>query len=113
MNVYDEAHSLAKAIKESNEFIEFDRLRAEVDKDEQISQMMKELQQLQIEIQTAQMAGQDVSQETLSRAQNLGTMVATKPLASQFMQAQATFMVMMNDVFGIIGEAMGMDMGTK
>ena len=29
MNVYDEAHSLAKAIKESNEFKEFDRIRKE------------------------------------------------------------------------------------
>ena len=30
MNVYDEAHSLAKAIRESNEFREFDRIRKEV-----------------------------------------------------------------------------------
>ena len=30
MNVYDEAHSLARAIRESNEFREFDRMRKEV-----------------------------------------------------------------------------------
>jgi hypothetical protein len=36
-------------------------------------------------------------------------MVATKPLAAQYMQAQGAFMIMMNDVFGIIGEAMGVN----
>ena len=41
MNVYDEAHSLAKAIRESNEFKEFDRIRKEVDKDKECSEMLK------------------------------------------------------------------------
>lgn len=37
MNVYEEAHNLARAIKESNEFKEFDRLKKEVDQDPQLS----------------------------------------------------------------------------
>ena len=32
MNVYDEAHGLARAIKESNEFLEFDRMRKEIER---------------------------------------------------------------------------------
>ena len=31
MNVYDEAHNLARAIKESGEFKEFDRMRKELE----------------------------------------------------------------------------------
>ena len=108
MNVYDEAHSLAKAIKESGEFIEFDRLRKEIDKDKEVSQMMEEMQKLQLELQAAQMTGNTPDQNTMQRLQALSTMVATKPLAMQFMQAEAAFSVMMNDVFGIIGEAMGL-----
>ena len=53
MNVYDEAHSLAKAIKESNEFKEFDRIRKEVDNDKECSDMLKELTELQVQLQTA------------------------------------------------------------
>ena len=41
MNVYEEAHNLARAIKESNEFKEFDRLKKEVDQDPQLSAMLK------------------------------------------------------------------------
>ena len=109
MNVYDEAHSLAKAIKESNEFIEFEKIKKQVDADEQLSQMLKDLQEKQIEIQTAQMTGKEPDAELISQMQSLATMVGTKPLATQYMQAEATFSVMINDVFGIIGEAIGLN----
>ena len=108
MNVYDEAHGLARAIKESNEFKEFDRMRKEVEQDADVSQMLGELQKLQIELQTAQMTGNQPDADTMSRMQSLSTMLATKPLAAKFMQTEAAFSVMMNDVFRIIGEAVGL-----
>lgn len=108
MNVYDEAHSLARAIKESNEFREFDRMRKLIESDPDLSQMLGEMQKLQVELQAAQMQGQQPNPETMGRVQSLGTMLATKPLAAQFLQAEGAFSLMMNDVFSIIGEAMGM-----
>ncbi len=108
MNVYDEAHSLARAIRESNEYLAFDRIRKEVDKDEQTSSMLKDLQAMQIELQAAQMTGGEVSPELMSKIQALSTMIATKPLAAQYIQAEGALSVMINDVFGIIGEAIGM-----
>ena len=108
MNVYDEAHGLARAIKESNEFKEFDRMRKEVEQDADVSQMLGELQKLQIELETAQMTGNQPDADMMSRMQSLSTMLATKPLAAKFMQTEAAFSVMMNDVFRIIGEAVGL-----
>ena len=84
MNVYDEAHNLAKAIKESNEFIEFEKVKKQVDADEQLSQMLKDLQEKQIEIQTAQMTGKEPDAELISQMQSIATMVGTKPLATQY-----------------------------
>ena len=109
MNVYDEAHSLARAIKESGEFKEFDRMRTQIDSDKEASEMLKELQELQIKLQAAQMQRQQPDADVMARVQSLSTMAATKPVAAQYMQAQAAFTIMMNDVFGIIGEAMGMN----
>ena len=105
MNVYDEAHSLAKAIKESNEFKEFDRMRKAVDADKETSDMLKELTELQVQLQTAQLTGQQPDKDVFARFQSLSTMVMTKPLAAQYMQAQMAIATMMNDVFGIVGEA--------
>ncbi len=109
MNVYDEAHSLAKAIKECNEFREFDRMRNIVDNDKEVSDMLKELQELQMQLQAMQLSGQEPDKAITSRFQTLSTMIATKPLAAQYLQAQGAFMIMMNDVFAIIGEAMGVN----
>ncbi|MBQ6315416.1 MAG: YlbF family regulator, partial [Mogibacterium sp.] len=95
MNVYDEAHSLAKAIKESGEFKEFDRMRKEIEQDAEVSKMLGEFQKLQIELQTAQMTGSQPSADTIQRMQSLGTLLATKPLAARFMQTEAAFSVMM------------------
>ena len=105
MNVYDEAHNLARAIRESNEFKEFDRIRKEVDKDRECSDMLKELTELQMQLQTAQLTGQQPDKDMFARFQSLSTMVMTKPLAAQYMQAQMAIATMMNDVFGIVGEA--------
>ena len=108
MNVYDEAHNLARAIKESTEFKNFDEARKEVEKDEQTAQMIKDLQAKQVEIQAAQMTGQEINPDTVAQMQSLATMIATKPLAAKYIQAEGAFSVMVNDVFGILGEAMGM-----
>ena len=105
MNVYDEAHNLAKAIKESNEFKEFDRIRKEVDSDKETSDMLKELTELQMQLQAAQLTGQQPDKDLFARFQSLNTMAMTKPLAMQYMQAQFALATMMNDVFGIVGEA--------
>ena len=105
MNVYDEAHSLAKAIRESNEFKEFDRIRKAVDDDKETSDMLKELTELQMQLQTAQLTGQQPDKDTFARFQSLNTMAMTKPLAMQYLQAQFALATMMNDVFGIVGEA--------
>ena len=105
MNVYDEAHSLAKAIKESNEFKEFDRIRKEVDKDKECSDMLKELTELQVQLQTTQLTGQQPDKDVFARFQSLSAMVMTKPLAAQYLQAQMAIATLMNDVFGIVGEA--------
>ena len=105
MNVYDEAHSLARAIRESNEFKEFDRIRKEVDNDKECAEMLKELTELQMQLQAAQLAGQEPDKDIVSRFQTLSTMMATKPAAAQYLQAQMAIATMMNDVFGIVGEA--------
>ena len=105
MNVYDEAHSLARAIRESNEFKEIDTLRKQVDNDKECADMLKELTEIQMQLQAAQLSGQQPDKDMFARFQSLSTMAMTKPLAAQYLQAQMAIGTMMNDVFGIVGEA--------
>ena len=66
MNVYNEAHNLAEAIKQAEEFKEYDRLRREIDADPEVSSMIHDFEQRQVEMQTKQMMGETV---TLTDAQ--------------------------------------------
>ena len=106
MNVYEEAHNLAAAIKGSNEFKEFDRLRQEVEKDPQLSAMLMDYQTKQLQFQTSQMTGQSTDASLMSQIQSLYTMLAANPQAAQYLQAEARFSIMMKDVSEILADAM-------
>lgn len=104
MNVYEEAHSLARAVKESNEFIEFDRLRKEMEKDDQLNSMLKDFQRKQLELQAKQMSGEPVDHDMMQQIQGMYAMLASKPQAADYLQAEARFSVMMKDVYDILAD---------
>jgi len=104
MNVYEEAHNLARAIKDSNEFKEYDEKRKLMEADDDSNNMIKELQSLQLQIQAKQLAGEQADPDMVQRMQSLYTMVMTKPLATDYLQAEARFSIMMKDVYEILAD---------
>ncbi|MCH4007399.1 MAG: YlbF family regulator [Eubacterium sp.] len=110
MNVYDQAHGLAQAIKESEEFKQYDQMQKLVDSDPELSSMVKELQNLQIRQQSMQMNGDQPSAEMMQEIQRISAMMMSNPAAAQYMQTAMRFSLMMADVYKIVGEAIGMDM---
>ncbi len=62
MNVYSSAHELASAIKASNEFMDYDKLRKEIEQDPTLNQMISDIQKRQIEIQAKQLIGEEIGQ---------------------------------------------------
>lgn len=105
MNVYEEAHNLSRAIRESGEFIEFDRLRKEIEKDESLYAMIRDIERKQLELQARQMAGEDVDPASaMEQIQGLYRMIAGKPEAAAYLQAEARFAVMVKDVYEILSD---------
>lgn len=110
MNVYDEAHGLAKAIKESQEFKHYSELREKVEANESVNEMLKNFQQKQMELQAKAMMGEELGEEFQTTLQNLYGILAKDPLAAEYLQAEMQFSMMMNDVYKILGEAIGVNM---
>ncbi len=104
MNVYDQAHSLAQAIRESEEFKQYDQYKKIVKENPQLDQSLKDLMKKQMEMQAAQMMGQEVTQEAFQQIQQLSTILMQDPTAAQYLQCQMRFSMMMADVYKIIGE---------
>lgn len=108
MNVYDQAHNLARAIKESEEFKQYDYLKKVVEQNEELSKMIKDFQAKQFELQAKQMMGEEMSPELMQGVQELYQIIMKDPTAAQYMQVEMRFSLMMNDVYKILGEVMGL-----
>ena len=110
MNVYDLSHSLAKAIKESEEYKQYDRLKKQVDAtNPELRNMLKDFQEKQFEIQAKQMMEKAPGPEVMEAVQNLYGIIMRDPLAAEYLQCELRFSMMMKDVYGILGEAMGLE----
>ena len=69
MNVYDQAHGLASAIKASEEFKQYDALKKQIDANADLSKMLKDFQAKQLEFQTKQMMGEQPNAEDMAGIQ--------------------------------------------
>lgn len=111
MNVYDQAHSLAAAIKESEEFKQYDERKKAIEANPQLNEAVKDFMKQQFELQAAQMMGQEMDQEAVAKLQQLSAILMQDPTAAQYMNCQMRFSMMMADVYKIIGEVSDFGMG--
>lgn len=107
MNVYDEAHSLANAIKQSEEFRQYEDAKNLLKTHPDVDKMIKDFQAKSVEIQAKQMSGEQMSEEEMQSIQQLYGIIAMDPTAGDYMQKELRFSLMMKDVYEIIGEAIG------
>lgn len=104
MNVYDQAHQLARAIRESEEFKQFDATKKQIEANPELDKALKDFMTRQLELQTAQMMGQEVDQDAFQQMQQLSVVLMQDPLAANYLQCQMRFTMMMSDVYKIVGE---------
>ncbi|MDO4834043.1 MAG: YlbF family regulator [Bacillota bacterium] len=111
MNVYDQAHQLAAAIKESEECKQFNDVKAKVEANPELDAAIKDFIKQQFEFQTKQMMGQEPDQDAFVRLQQLSAVLMQDPLTGQYLQNQMIFSRMMSDVYKIIGDAADFGVG--
>ena len=112
MNVYDQAHNLARAIRECEEYRQYAKQRDLVNANPQLKSMIDDFQKQQLAIQAAQLAGDEVYPETMGQLQQSMQILMTDPIAAEYIQCQMRFALMMQDVFGILNEVIEPEKGT-
>ncbi len=111
MNVYEDAHNLARAIKASEEYKQYDALKKKVAGNPELDKMVKDFQKRQFEFQAKQVMGEQPGPEVAQQIQELYQIIATNPVAAEYMQAEVRFNLMMNDVYKILGDVIGIGNG--
>ncbi|MBO6164143.1 MAG: YlbF family regulator, partial [Lachnospiraceae bacterium] len=71
----DQAHALARAIRESEEYQTYHRLKDEVMSDETVAALIKEYKKLQVTIQMAVMQGRNADADDMQRFSGINSLL--------------------------------------
>jgi len=106
MNVYDSAHALARAIKDSEEYKSYKAISEEVKSNEHLSSMLQDFQTKQIMLQKSQIMGETLDQDQVDKAQELYDIMMKDPKMAEYFAAEMKISQILGDVSKIIGDAM-------
>lgn len=102
MSVYDLANRLAKQIKKSDEYKDYQQIRAKIIKNEKSLEMLKDYQQEQLKVQTQQLSGEELSEEDKQKLENLREIIELNPEVKKYLDAEYRVSVMLNDLQRIL-----------
>ena len=110
MNVYDEANNLARALKECAEYKNFVAAKEKLEQDPEKFEMAKDYMRRQMEIQSFQMLGNELSEEQITAYNTLANTIMGIPEIAEFFQAQMYFSVIFQDITDIMAKAVDLGM---
>ncbi|MDO4739193.1 MAG: YlbF family regulator [Eubacteriales bacterium] len=109
-NIYDQAHALAAALKQTEEYKEFQRLNDVARADDTNRALMDEYKRLQFRMQAMFASGERMEEDELKRLQQIGSLLQFNQDASAAMLAEMRFQRVIADIYKIIAEAAGIDL---
>jgi len=105
MNVYDGVNNLARAIKESKEYLEYKEIKTELFVDPELKKQVDEFEKIRYEEQLLAMQGEKQSDEKMKKLQELYAILVQNPRIKEYFDKEVRFNIMIADVNKIIGEA--------
>ena len=108
---YSSAYRLAQELRESEEYKTYHGLKESVMSDETTAALIREYRKLQVKLQMAAAGGQSAETEDLQRFSGISTLLFSKPEVSNFLLAEMRLQQAMADIFRIVTEAAGIELG--
>ena len=105
MNIYDTANNLAKEIRESNEYLEFSRIKKEIAADVDRKERLENFEKLRYELQLKVMQTGNQDSDKVQELQNEYVKLVEDEKIRQYFDAETKFNVIIADVNKIIAEA--------
>ncbi|MFZ5816666.1 MAG: YlbF family regulator [Bacillota bacterium] len=110
VNVYDHAHSLARALKESQEHKAFLEARSRIKGKGSAEQMIADFHKRQMELQAQVLQGKQLTPEQQEGLQKLYSVLAQDPDIREYLLAEQRLGTLLGDIYKIIGEAVDVDL---
>lgn len=107
--VYDLTHQLARAIKDSQEYRDFIEKKESLAENQKNKEMVEDFQEKILKFQMDYMSGQEVDQEEVEKLGKLEEVLNMNPAIKDYFQAELRFSQMMQDINGILGDAIDLE----
>ncbi|HHY12561.1 MAG TPA: hypothetical protein GX529_08010 [Firmicutes bacterium] len=108
MAVYDKAYELARELKESSEYKEYQKAKHALQESESALSILKQYRQQQFLIQTAAITGKDPDEDIQSEFAKTQEVVNMHGPIQRFLQAEERILVTMADIQKILNDALNM-----
>ena len=105
MTVYDEVNNLARAIRDSKEYKEYNEAKEELMKTPDLKVKVDEFEKIRYEEQLLAMQGEQQTAEKMKKLQELYEILVKNPSIKEYFDKEVRFNVMIADVNKIIGES--------
>lgn len=102
MSTYDLAHKLAKEIKDSDEYEEYQEKKKAILNDEKAKDMLLDYQKQEQKLQSKQISGKELTEEEKEEFENLRNLVQMNNKISEYLEAEQRVSVMLNDLQRIL-----------
>jgi len=105
---YDKAHELARDLKLSEEYKEYQRARQDLEKSEAALSILKEYQRKRWEFEMDYLAGKEADGSKKQEFEKITELVNMHGPVKRFLEAEARIMVVMTDIQKILTEALNL-----
>ena len=105
MWVYNKAHELANAIKESEQYLEYKKIKETVFQNQELKSKIEEFEKIRYDVQVLSMKGNGQDSEKMQKLQELYNILIANKEVKEYFDKEVVFNVMLADVNKIIAEA--------
>ena len=102
VNLYDHANQLEQALRESDEYQAIQNAYAKVKENEESKKLFDEFREIQLELQTKQMQGEEISEVDIARAQKSAQEIEQNETIAELMQAEQAMSQLIQDLNRVI-----------
>jgi cell fate (sporulation/competence/biofilm development) regulator YlbF (YheA/YmcA/DUF963 family) len=108
MAVYDKVHELARQLKESGEYKEYQKAKQALLENDTAKDILKEYRVAQLKIQSSYLTGNTPDDQLKSEMEKIQDVVRMHSQVQRFIQAEERVIVMLADIQKILTEAMNL-----
>jgi len=106
MNVYDTANKLALEIKTSEEYIQYKKIKEEIEKNLDLKSKVQEFGKIRQEVQMMSLKGETPEKEKTEKVQSMYMQLIQDEKIKNYFDLELKFSVMIADINKIISEAL-------